>query len=122
MGDEREESSHKLIRYHKGGVVKSFENQTKCNNSRVDTKKKMTRPTKTSSLFSTLLSPFYLWQCQLRTSHRGRLDHAPERVTASMAHEGEVRHVSEGGGGNLGQYNEGGNTRVDCDGDPTKSG
>ena len=39
-----------------------------------------------------------------------------------MAREGEVRHVPEGGGGNLGQYNEGGTASVVREGDPTKSG
>ena len=39
-----------------------------------------------------------------------------------MAREGEVIHVPEVGGGKFGQYTEGGTTRVDFKGEPTKSG
>ena len=42
--------------------------------------------------------------------------HAPERVTESVACEGEVSHIPESGGGNFGQDTEGVNTSVDQEG------
>ena len=48
--------------------------------------------------------------------------HSPERVTASVACEGEVRHMPEGGGGNFGQDCEGSTVSVAHVGDTTKSG
>ena len=35
---------------------------------------------------------------------------------------GEVRHVQEGGGRNLGKYTDGGTASVASEGEPTKSG
>ena len=48
--------------------------------------------------------------------------HAPYRVIPIVACEGEVRHIQEGGGRNVGQYPEGGNASVACKVDPTKPG
>ena len=48
--------------------------------------------------------------------------HAPDRVTASVAHNVEVRHVPEGGGGNFEKYPKGVTASVAREGDPTKSG
>ena len=46
----------------------------------------------------------------------------PERVSASIACEGEVRHVPEGGGGSFVKYPEGGNASVYREIETTKSG
>ena len=121
LGDKMESSSRKLIRSHKVGFNKPFKNQIKCDDERADMKK-TNRPTKPYNLFSTLLSPLELQQCQLRPHHQRKVGHAPDRVTARVAHQGEARHVSEGGGGKFGQYPEGGTASVDLQGDPTKSG
>ena len=83
---------------------------------------KLPRPTKPYHLISTFLSPLALRQCQLRSRLQGRLGNAPKRVTASVACEGEVRHVPYGGSGNFGQYIEGGTTSMDCEVDPNNSG
>ena len=48
--------------------------------------------------------------------------HTSDRITASSAREGEVRHVPEGGVRNFGQDPEGGTVNVAREGDPTKSG
>ena len=53
---------------------------------------------------------------------RGRLGHAPERVTASVTCKGEVEHVQNRSDVNFEKYPEGGTTSVSHKGDPTKSG
>ena len=50
------------------------------------------------------------------------MGHVPERVTSNVAHEGELIHILEGGGGNFGPDTEGCTLRVDFKGLPTKSG
>ena len=50
------------------------------------------------------------------------MGHTPERFAASVAYEGEVKHVPEDGGGKFGQYTEGGTASVAREGDHTKSG
>ena len=121
LGDKMESSSRKLIRSHKVEFNKPFKNQIKCDDEREDTTK-TTRPTKHSNLFSTFLSPLALQQCQLHPHRRGIVGHAPDRVTARVAHQGEARQVPEIGGGKFRQYPEGGTASVDLQGDPTKSG
>ena len=46
----------------------------------------------------------------------------PERVAASVARKGEVRHVPEGGGRTFGKDLEGGTASVSGRGETTKSG
>ena len=82
---------------------------------------KMPRPTKPSSLISTFLSPLALRQCQLSPRRQGRVGCAPERVTPSVTHGGEVRHAPEGGGGTFGQDPEGFTVSVSCKGEATNS-
>ena len=55
LGDKRESSSRKLIRSHKGGSNKPFENQIICDDEKVDAQK-TPRLTKPSNLISNLLS------------------------------------------------------------------
>ena len=57
MGDIKELPSRKLVGSHKGGFNKPFENQTTCNDERVDTKK---RPGPPSPLVLFLMS-YFLW-------------------------------------------------------------
>ena len=121
MGDIKELSSRRLIRPHNGGVVKPFEKTTTCHNERVDTKE-TTSPTKTSDLLSTLLFTLDLRQFQLRPRLRRKVGHPPERVAESVAREGEVRQVPEGGYRNFVQDTEGYTVSVGHGVDPTKSG
>ena len=79
-------------------------------------------PTKPSHSLYTFLSPLDLRQCQLCPRRWGILGHPPERVAASVAREGEVRHVPDLGGENFGQDLEGVTASVAREGDPTKSG
>ena len=99
-------------------MTKPFETQITCDDERV--KKKNPSPTKPSNLFSTLLLPLASRQCQLCPRHRG--SHFSERVAESVACEGEVRHVPEGGGGKFGQDTKVGTTYVAHKVDTTKSG
>ena len=58
----------------------------------------------------------------MRPLNQGRVIHASDRVTSSVALQREVRHVPEGGVRNFGQDPEGGTVNVAREGDPTKSG
>ena len=112
LGDVKESPFRKLIRSYEGGVKKPFEIPTTCNNYRMDTTK-TPRPTNTYNLLSTLLSTLASWWNQIIPRCRGRVGHAPERVTSSMAREGEVGHIPEGGTGKFEQDSEGGTVTVD---------
>ena len=103
MGDEKEASFQKLIRFNKGGTTKPFENPITYNNGRVDTTK-TPRPNKPSNLISTLLSPLASLHTQLRPICLRRLDNNPEKVAASVNRKVEVGHIPEGGGENFEQY------------------
>ena len=71
-------------------------------------------------LFSIFLLPLSSCQCQLCPRSRGIVGHPQNRFKSSVAREGEVMHVPDGGGGNFGQYPEGGTSGVARKGYPTK--
>ena len=121
LGDKRESLSRKLIRSHEGKVTRTFKNKITFNDERVETTK-TPRPTKPSNLISVFLSPLASWQCQLRAYRQGRLGRNPEISASRVDRGGELRHVSEGGGGNFGQDPEGGTSSVALEGELTKSG
>ena len=85
-------------------------------------KTKNARSNQNSNLISTFLSPLDLQKIQMIPHLQGIVGYAQERVTASVACEGEVGKVPDGGCRKFEQDNEGGTTSVACKGDPTKSG
>ena len=97
MEDGKESLFQKLIRLDKGGITKPFENPITYNNGRVDTTKTH-KPTKPSSLISTLLSPLASQYTQMRPLRRGRVDNNPEKVASSVTRKVELGNISEGGG------------------------
>ena len=78
-----------MITSHEGEVTKPFENPGTCNNEKVDTTE-TPRPTKTSNLLYNFSSALVLYKIQLHPHLQGIVGHAPERVTASVSHKGEV--------------------------------
>ena len=82
----------------------------------------MPRPTNPSTLLSTLLSPLASCHIQLRPHCKGRLGHAPERVTERVVCKVEVGQVPEGCGRNFEHDPEGDTTSVAHEGYFANSG
>ena len=91
------------------------------NINRVETKK-IPIPLKPNILYSALLLPLALQNCQLRPRQQRRIGDKHEKVTAILDCGGELGQASEGSEVNPKTYPEGGTASVACKGDPNKSG